>query len=47
MGRALGAVMAGTDVAYVNGALDKLINALENERDAILIDNQIEIISPA
>jgi len=43
----LGAVMAGTDVAYVNGALDKLINALENERDAILIDNQIEIISPA
>lgn len=43
----LGAVMAGTDVAYVNGALDKLINALENERDAVLIDNQIEIISPA
>ena len=42
----LGAVMAGRDVAYINGALDKLINALENERDATLADHQLEIVSP-
>jgi len=42
----LGAVMAGTDVAYINGALDKLINTLEEERDAILADHRLEIVSP-
>jgi uncharacterized protein YlxP (DUF503 family) len=43
----LGAVMAGRDVAYINGALDKLINALDNERDATLADHQLEIVSPS
>lgn len=43
----LGAVMAGRDVSYINGALDKLINALENERDATLADHQLEIVSPS
>ncbi len=42
----LGAVMAGRDVAYINGALDKLINALDSERDATLADHQLEIVSP-
>jgi len=42
----LGAVMAGRDVAYINGALDKLINALESLRDATLADHQLEIVSP-
>lgn len=42
----LGAVMAGTDVAYMNSALDKLVNALDQERDAVLADHQLEIISP-
>lgn len=42
----LGAVMAGRDVAYINGALDKLINALEGLRDATLAAHQLEIVSP-
>ena len=42
----LGAVMAGSDVAYINGALDKLLAALGEERDAILEDHQLEILSP-
>ena len=41
------AVMAGRDVAYINGALDKLINALDSERDATLADHQLEIVSPS
>ena len=43
----LGAVMAGSDVKYINGALDKLLTAIENDRDAVLADHQIEIINPA
>jgi len=42
----LGVVMVGTDVPYINGALDKLINALDDERDCVLADHQLEIISP-
>ena len=42
----LGAVMAGSDVSYVNGALDKLIDALEEDRDAVLTAHQLEIVSP-
>lgn len=42
----LGAVMAGSDVAYLNGALDKLLNALETQRDATLTAHQLEIVSP-
>ena len=41
----LGAVMAGSDVQYMNAALDKLIDVLDNDRDAVLIDHQLEIIS--
>ncbi len=42
----LGAVMAGNDVPYINGALDKLLATLRDERDAILEDHQLEILSP-
>ena len=42
----LGAVMAGSDVAYINSAMDKLINTLEELRDATLEAHQLEIISP-
>ena len=42
----LGAIMAGSDVAYINSAMDKLINTLEELRDATLEDHQLEIISP-
>jgi hypothetical protein len=42
----MGAVMAGTDVAYLNGAMDKVVDTLEEWRDATLSDHQIEIISP-
>ncbi len=42
----LGAVMAGSDVAYINSAMDKLIDTLEGLRDATLEDHQLEIICP-
>jgi uncharacterized protein YlxP (DUF503 family) len=42
----LGAVMAGSDVAYINSALDNLINTLQDWRDASLADHQLEIFSP-
>ncbi|MHC5062517.1 MAG: DUF503 domain-containing protein [Planctomycetota bacterium] len=42
----LGAVMAGSDVAYINSAMDKLIDTLEELREATLEDHQLEIISP-
>lgn len=42
----LGAVMAGSDVAYINGAMDKLLNLLQDWRDATLSDHQLEILSP-
>lgn len=42
----LGAVMAGSDVAYINSAMDKLINTLEELREATLEAHQLEIISP-
>ncbi|MEM7203026.1 MAG: DUF503 domain-containing protein [Planctomycetota bacterium] len=41
-----GAVMAGTDVAYINGALDKLLAFLHDDRDATLADHQLEILTP-
>ena len=43
----LGAVMAGTDVSYINGALDRILNALNDWRDASLADHQLEIFSPS
>jgi len=42
----LAATMAGNDVAYINGALDKLLNELQDWRDARLSDHQLEIFSP-
>ncbi|MCA8941606.1 MAG: DUF503 domain-containing protein [Planctomycetes bacterium] len=42
----LGAAMVGTDVRYINGALDKIVDALEEWRDAVLDDHQIEILNP-
>lgn len=42
----LGAVMAGSDIAYINGALDRLLNELDTWRDAVLADHQLEIFSP-
>jgi len=43
----LGAVMAGSDVPYINSAMDRLINTLEELRDATLEAHQLEIISPS
>ncbi len=43
----LAAVMAGTDVSYINSALDKLLNTLDEWRDAVLADHQLEIIRPS
>ena len=42
----LAAAMAGNDVAYINGALDKLLNELQDWRNATLADHQIEIFTP-
>lgn len=42
----LGATMVGTDISYINGALDKIVDALEEWRDAVLDDHQIEILKP-
>ena len=42
----LGAVMAGSDLPYINGALDKILDELRKWRDAQLSDSQLEIISP-
>ena len=43
----LGLVMAGSDVGYLNGALDKIVDDLEVWRDATLEDHQIEIVAPS
>ena len=42
-----GLVMAGNDVKYLNGALDKIVDELDEWRDATLDDHQIEIVRPA
>ncbi len=42
----LGVAMAGSDVPYVNGALDKLVAVLSEDRDAVLGEHQLEIFSP-
>ena len=42
----LGAVFAGSDIKTLNATLDKLVDVLEDWRDASLIDQQLEIISP-
>jgi uncharacterized protein len=42
----LGVTMSGSDVAYINSALDRLLNQLQDWRDASLTDHQLEIFSP-
>lgn len=42
----IGVVMAGNDVAYLNSSLDRLLNFIEEQRDATLADHQLEILSP-
>lgn len=42
----IGVVMAGNDVAYINSSLDRLLNLIEELRDATLADHQLEILSP-
>ncbi len=40
----LGAVIAGNDVSYLNGALDKLLDAVRDFPDAELTDSSLEIL---
>lgn len=42
----MGASMVGNDIPYINGALDRLLQSLHDDRDAILADHQLEILSP-
>ena len=42
----LGAVVAGSDIAHLNGSLDRLLNVLRGWRDASLADHHIEIFTP-
>ena len=42
----LAAVMAGSDIQYINSALGKLLAVLDDWRDASLTDHQLEILSP-
>lgn len=42
----LGAVVAGSEIAHLNSTMDHLINALNEWRDGVLVDHQLEIISP-
>lgn len=42
----LAAVHGGNEVAHVNSTLDRLLNTLQDWRDARLTDHQIEIFSP-
>ena len=43
----LGITMVGTDVAYLNGAMDKLLKTIDGYRDAELSDHQLEILNPS
>ena len=42
----LGITAAGSDIAQINSLLDRIVNVLEEFRNASLLDHQIEIISP-
>lgn len=42
----LGAVVASNEVAHVNSVMDHLLNELRDLREASLVDEQLEIISP-
>ena len=41
-----GLAMVGTEVGGLNSALDRILDALQDWRDARLEDHQIEILSP-
>lgn len=41
-----GIAAAGSDIAILNSVLDKILNTLQDWRDATLADHRIEIISP-
>ena len=41
-----GITAAGSDIAIVNSLLDRILNTLQDWRDATLADHRIEIISP-
>lgn len=43
----LGAVTVANDVPYLNGLLDKVVDRLEDWRDAVLEDHQLEILRPS
>jgi uncharacterized protein YlxP (DUF503 family) len=42
----MAAAMTGNDIAYINGAMDKLLNELQDWRDGTLSDHQLEIFTP-
>lgn len=42
-----GAVTVANDVPYLNGLLDKVVDRLEEWRDAVLEDHQLEILRPS
>jgi hypothetical protein len=42
----LGITAAGSDIPQLNGLLDRIVNALQDWRDASLLDHRIEIFSP-
>lgn len=41
-----GIAVAGSDIAMLNSVLDKILNTLQDWRDATLADHRIEIFSP-
>ena len=41
-----GITAAGSDIATINSLLDRILNALQDWRDATLADHRIEIFSP-
>ena len=40
----LAVAMAGSDSSYVEGALQRIVNAASRHRDMVLIDHEIELI---
>ena len=42
----LGITAAGSDIAILNSLLDRILNSLQDWRDATLADHRIEIFSP-
>ena len=42
----IGITAAGSDIPQINSVLDRIVNVLEEFRNASLLDHQIEIFSP-